>query len=90
MFTCSVCGEPGACVCTQIDEVGDPAGQWCHKHCYPKHESSYIDGDAATLRSRSNKVPGRKRASVPGMRSGSYVSSHIERSLTKSRPRIRL
>lgn len=69
---CSVCGQPGAWKCLAVDEYNNPAGDWVHPHCYPKHGDSFIECNRLGT-SRYHSFSRVKKIAVQRMRRGSSL-----------------
>lgn len=70
---CAVCGQPGASVCTAVDDYGYPVGEWTHTHCFPQHGDSFIECNRLGGISKYHSFSRGKAIVVPNMRRGSPV-----------------
>lgn len=79
---CSVCGQPGAWKCLAVDDLNNPAGDWVHPYCSPKHGDVGIDCTRLGT-SRYHSFSRVKAIIVPNMRRGSTVAYRVESRRTR-------
>lgn len=88
MFTCAVCGQPGACV--SLTGSGEVTDEWFHSHCAPQHQDFGIEYERLQP-SGSNKFSRRAWVSVQRMRPRSNLVFRLATPRVLLRPqKIRL
>lgn len=72
---CSICGQPGATICTESDDSGTPLGDWVHITCIRGSDTFGSETQKLSGLVVTHRLSGKKRTNLQAMRGkGGYIS----------------